>query len=332
MGDLVPAFKQGDEVEGFRVLSELGQGAASVIYLVQDPKNKQIWCMKHVHRGESKDDRFLQQTIAEYEVASKLDHPNLRKAIRLTKKKQHFIQLTDVLLFMEYVDGKSMDLKPPKSFDDAVRIFQQTASALNHMHERGFVHADMKPNNILVTPGPNDSGPIVKVIDLGQSCKSGTIKPRIQGTPDYIAPEQVHRRPITPKTDIYNLGATMYWTLTARTIPTALAKGDSLVSRIDDALIPRPKPATEFNNRIPPRLNELIMQCVEVDPGDRPATMAYVIERLELVLGMLRAKNEGSGSNGAPTAQNSASAAGMIFNASSGVGMKVGDAPGTSRP
>jgi serine/threonine-protein kinase len=232
---------------------------------------------------------------------------------------------------MEYVDGKSMDLKPPKNFDDAIRIFQQTAAALSHMHERGFVHADMKPNNILVTPGPNDSGPVVKVIDLGQSCKSGTIKPRIQGTPDYIAPEQVHRRPITPKTDIYNLGATMYWTLTARTIPTALAKGDSLVSRIDDALIPKPKPAIELNNRIPLKLNELIMQCVEVDAGDRPANMSYVIERLELVLGMLRAKNEGSGANQQPVSNNSASTAGMIFNAASGVGMKLGDAPGTPR-
>ncbi|HYE63710.1 MAG TPA: serine/threonine-protein kinase [Phycisphaerales bacterium] len=326
MGDQVPAFKQGDEVEGFRVLKEIGQGAASVIYLVHDPKTKQIWTLKHVHRGDAKDDRFLQQTIEEYQVASKLDHPNLRKVIKLTKKNKHFVQLTDVLLVMEYVDGLSMDLKPPKNFDDAIRIFQQTASALAHMHERGFVHADMKPNNILLTPGPNDSGPIVKVIDLGQSCKTGTIKPRIQGTPDYIAPEQVHRRPITPKTDIYNLGATMYWTLTARTIPTALAKGDSLVSRIDDALIPKPKPAIELNTRIPVKLNELIMQCVEVDPADRPANMSYVIERLELVLGMLRARNDGSGAQ--PNPGNAASASGMIFNAGSGVGLKVGDANG----
>jgi eukaryotic-like serine/threonine-protein kinase len=328
LADLVPAFKPGDEVEGFRVLNEIGQGAASVIYLVQDPKTKQIWCLKHVHRGDSKDDRFLQQTICEYQVASKLDHPNLRRVIKLAKKAKMLVQLTDVLLIMEYVDGKSMDLKPPKSFDDAIRIFQQTAAALNHMHERGFIHADMKPNNILITPGKNDTGPQVKVIDLGQSCKTGTIKPRIQGTPDYIAPEQVHRRPITAKTDIYNLGATMYWTLTARTIPTALAKGDSLVSRIDDALIPRPKPAIELNSRIPPKLNDLIMQCVEVDPSDRPASMSYIVDRLELIIGMLRARNEGSGSQ--PVKDPNSSTAGMIFNASSGVGMKVGDAPGRS--
>lgn len=306
-------FKAGEDVEGYRVMSEVGRGAESVIYLVQDQRTKQIWSLKHVHKGDAKDDRFLQQTICEYNVAEKLDHPNLRKVIKLAKRTKMFVQLTDVLLVMEYVDGKSMDQRPPQTFDDAIRIFQQTAAALHHMHERGYIHADMKPNNILITPGPNDSGPLVKVIDLGQSCKNGTIKERIQGTPDYIAPEQVHRRPITPKTDVYNLGATMYWALTREKIPTALAKGDSLVSRIDDALLPKPTLAHEINRRIPPKLSELIMHCVEVDPVDRPSSMAYVVDRLELVLGMMRAKNEGSGANNPANPSNASTASGMIF-------------------
>jgi serine/threonine-protein kinase len=323
-----PVFKPNDDVEGLRIYSELGQGAASVIYLAVDPKTKQLWCLKHVHRADAKDDRFLQQAIGEYQVASKLHHPNLRKVIKMTKRSRRLVQLTDVFLIMEYFDGRSMDIKPPQTFDDAIQIFEQTASALNHMHERGYVHADMKPNNILVAPGP-EGRPIVKVIDLGQSCKIGTIKPRIQGTPDYIAPEQVHRRPITHKTDIYNLGATMYWTLTRQPIPTALARGDSLVSRIDDALMPKPKPAIELNERIPVRLNELVMQCVEVDPADRPTSMSFVIDRLELILGMVRAKNEQSGAG-----TNAGSSVGLIFNGNGGsnaVGVKVGDGPGTSR-
>jgi serine/threonine-protein kinase len=329
MAGPAPVFKVGDEVEGLRVLSELGQGAASVIYLVQDPKSKQVWTLKHVHRADAKDNRFLDQTIQEYDVASRLDHPNLRKVVKLTKKKKGLLQqLTDVLLVMEYFDGRSMDVKPPQTFDDAIQIFEQTASALNHMHERGFVHADMKPNNILVAPASSsDPRPVAKVIDLGQSCKTGTVKERIQGTPDYIAPEQVHRRPITHKTDIYNLGATMYWTLTRQPIPTALPKGDSLVSRLDDALIPRPKPAIELNERIPPKLNELIMQCVEVDSADRPASMAFIIDRLEFVLGMVRAKNQQSASGANP---NASSGMGYIFGNGGGtsvVGVKVGESP-----
>lgn len=88
------------------------------------------------------------------------------------------------------------------------------------LHAVGYVHADMKPNNIVMTVTGD-----IRIIDLGQACKIGTIKERIQGTPDYIAPEQVHRREITPKTDIYNLGATMYWVLTQHHIPTAIPKG-----------------------------------------------------------------------------------------------------------
>lgn len=318
MANVVAHFKTNDTVEGYRVLSELGQGAASVVYLVQDPKSKQIWALKHVHRETEKDDRFLQQTVDEAEVGQKLDHPNIRKIVRLIKKTKAFFTLTDVFLVMEYLDGPSMDRKQPRTFDEALEIYQQTACGLRHMHDKGFVHADMKPNNIVVMPGP-----VAKVIDLGQSCKSGTIKPRIQGTPDYIAPEQVHRREITPRTDVYNLGAAMYFTFTGKTIPTALAKADSLVSRIDDSLMAKPTPANKMNPKIPERLNELIMHCVEVDPDHRPQSMEIVASRLQLILGTLRAKVDPAAA--AETARiNSDSNGGMIHRAGqSGADMKL---------
>lgn len=285
--NVVARYKDGDDVEGYKVLAQLGQGAASTVYLVQDPRSKQIWALKHVERGDAKDNRFLDQAVFEYEAASKFDHPNIRRIPRIIKRKEHFIKLVEVLLVMEMLDGRSMDVKPPRTFDEAVTIFIQVAAAMGHMHARGYVHADMKPNNILVTPGP-----VAKIIDLGQACAVGTTKPRIQGTPDYIAPEQVHRRPLNEKTDIYNLGATMYQTLTRRHIPTAMPKeNNSLVSRIDDALIERPVPPIDVNPRIPSKLSDLIMQCVEIDPARRPASMQQVVERLELILGQLRAKS-----------------------------------------
>jgi serine/threonine-protein kinase len=285
--NVVARYKEGDDVEGYKVLALLGQGAASTVYLVQDPRSKQIWAIKHVERGDAKDNRFLDQAVLEYEVASKFDHSNIRRIPRIIKRKERLIRLVEVLLVMEMLDGRSMDVKPPRTFDEAVTIFIQVAAAMGHMHARGYVHADMKPNNILVTPGP-----VAKIIDLGQACTIGTSKPRIQGTPDYIAPEQVHRRPLNEKTDIYNLGATMYQTLTRRNIPTAMPKeNNSLVSRLDDALIERPVPPIDVNPRIPAKLSDLIMQCVEIDPARRPASMQQVVERLELILGQLRAKS-----------------------------------------
>lgn len=282
----VDAKRKGDVVEGFRVLSELGRGAASIIYLVHDPRTKHIWALKHVQKESPKDQRFLDQAEAEYKVASALDHIGIRKIDRVIKKKRQLLAVKELYLVMELVDGAPLERHPPETMIQAVDIFHQIGEALRHMHQRGYVHADMKPSNVVIS----EAG-VAKIIDLGQSCKGGTVKPRIQGTPDYIAPEQVHRRPITAQTDVYNLGATMYWVLTRTHIPTALPKGDSLMGSLDDNLIERPRPPVEINPRIHPRLNELIMKCVEVVPEQRP-TMAEVVDRLNLIHSILRVEAE----------------------------------------
>lgn len=282
----MPVKKKGDLVEGFRILAEVGRGAASVIYLVQDVKTKHIWALKQVEKQSDKDQRFLDQAEEEARVAQAVNHPGIRQVKRVIKKGS-FLAVKELYLVMEFVDGISLEKHPPETFEKAVDVFHQTAEALSAMHDAGFVHADMKPNNIVVS----DDGR-AKIIDLGQSCSIGTVKPRIQGTPDYIAPEQVHRRPITPRTDIYNFGATMYWVLTRQHVPTALAKGDSLVGSLDDNLIARPKSTIELNSRVHPKLDELVMHCVEVMPEKRPASMHEVADRLNLILGIIRAKSE----------------------------------------
>ena len=287
----VPVWKKGDTVEGYRVISEIGRGAASVIYLVQDPKTKQIWALKHVVKKNPKEQRFLDQTEAEYKIASQLNHDSIRKIPRIIKKGT-LLKTNELYLVMELVDGLSLHEEQPEDMATLIDVFQQTASALAQMHDRGYVHADMKPHNVMV--GVDLEGNhTAKLIDLGQSCKIGTVKKRIQGTPDYIAPEQVHRRPITPKTDIYNFGATMYWVLTGRNIPTAMGhQKDSLVGSLDDSLIEKPTPVMEINPLVPQRLNDLVMQCVEVDLDKRPDSMDAVADKLDLILGMVRAEAE----------------------------------------
>ncbi|HCT44539.1 MAG: hypothetical protein CMJ35_11325 [Phycisphaerae bacterium] len=288
--DPVAVWKKGDTVEGYRVISEIGRGAASVIYLVQDPKTKQIWALKHVIKNNAKEQRFLDQTETEYKIASQLDHDSIRKIPRMIKKGS-LLKTNELYLVMELVDGISLHEEQPDDLTTIVDIFQQTASALGQMHDRGFVHADMKPHNVIVGVDL-DGNHTAKLIDLGQSCKTGTIKKRIQGTPDYIAPEQVHRREITPKTDIYNFGATMYWVLTGKNIPTAMGhQKDSLMGSLDDSLIEKATPVNEINPLVPDRLNDLIMQCVEVDVDRRPESMDVVADKLDLILGMQRAES-----------------------------------------
>ena len=278
-------LKPNDMVEGYRVLKELGRGAASVIYAVLDPKTKQVWALKHVEKDDEKSIRFLEQAEQEYQIAAKVGSDKIRKIEKIIKRKESLLGgVNDLYLVMDFVDGSSCERNPPQTFVDALYIFEQVSEGLAAMHAKGFVHADMKPNNIIVDENLN-----AKIIDLGQSCKIGTVKQRIQGTPDYIAPEQVHRRAITPKTDVYNLGASLYWILTRSFIPTALAKGDSLLGSVDDSLLQRPKKPSEINSRVPELMDQLIMACVEVDPDKRP-TMDMVHDRINLVRSKLLAE------------------------------------------
>jgi serine/threonine-protein kinase len=285
---------------GYRVLAKIGTGAASDLFAVQDPKTKQVWALKRVLKHSAKDDRFLEQVMQEYAVGSKLSHPNVRRMHRLVKHRKMF-KLESVSLLMELVDGTSLDQRLPKNDLQAVRIFKQIADGLAHMHGRGFVHADMKPSNVLITEDDT-----VKIIDLGQGCPIGTVKKRIQGTPGYMAPEQAHRQTITPKTDIYNFGATMYWVLVREVIPTSLPPKDesnSLYSGALDAdMVEAPVPPHEKNPRIHPLLSKQIMDCVVMNPDARPESMEFVANRLELIEQVLsKPQSPKSGADGEPT-------------------------------
>src|SRR5690606_32494485 len=176
----------------YDVLERLGEGARSIIYAVQDPTTRQVFALKHVVRADHKDIRFVEQMETEFEISKQFIHPNLRRTYDLKINKSMLLKVNEAYLLMELVQGRALDQKLPASMIDIVDTFIQAASGLKFMHQLGFAHCDIKPNNIL----RSDSGD-VKVIDYGQSCKIGTIKGRIQGTPDYIAPEQVARRPVT---------------------------------------------------------------------------------------------------------------------------------------
>ncbi|HEV7301418.1 MAG TPA: serine/threonine-protein kinase [Tepidisphaeraceae bacterium] len=266
----------GQKILQYDVLERLGEGARSIIYSVTDPNTRQSFALKHVERKDPKDIRFIEQMEAEYAISKDFQHPNLRRTYELKLVKTMLLKVTDAYLIMELVDGKPLDVRPPTEMLDIVDAFIQAAQGLKAMHTAGFAHCDIKPNNIL----RNDRGR-VKVIDYGQSCKIGTVKERIQGTPDFIAPEQVARRPISVQTDVFNLGATLYWTLTNRHIPTLYTvnkKGEN--SFLLDSTFDTPQ---GLNPRVPTPLSNLVMEMIATKPQKRPADMDQVLTRLELV-------------------------------------------------
>lgn len=265
----------GQKLMGYEVLDKLGEGARSAIYAVQDPATQKMFALKHVLRDEQKDIRFVEQMETEFEISRQFNHPNLRRTYELKINKSLLMKVTEAYLLMELFEGKPLDVSPPRTTLEVLDAFIQVAQGLKYMHQLGFVHCDLKPNNIL----RSDSG-MVKVIDYGQSCKIGTIKERIQGTPDYIAPEQVQRKPIAVQTDVFNLGATLYWALTGKNIPTLYTvnkKGENSFL-VDD----RFDSPTDLNPKVPEAVSKLVMECIATRVSKRPADMDQVITRLEL--------------------------------------------------
>ncbi len=259
----------------FTIIRRIGNGARSTIYLATDEQEGTLVALKRVIVEKPADYRVVEQTELEYKVAQGIDHPYIRKCYKLQKIRSMF-KVRQLLLSMEHFEGKTLEDSPTLSLGDVLLVFRMVASGLSAMHQRGYVHCDIKPNNILISK----SGTI-KIIDLGQSCRIGTIKTRIQGTPDYIAPEQVKRKTLTPKTDIFNLGATMYWALTGKNVPTLIPKTKNGIGLLEPPGCMAPH---EIKHQLPMGISMLVMDCVKNDPAERPPSMVDVIAGLDAMI------------------------------------------------
>ncbi|MFH0983802.1 MAG: serine/threonine-protein kinase [Planctomycetota bacterium] len=263
-------------VPGYRILGQIGVGAHSTIHQAVRTTTGKFYAIKRVVHEGSDDAKFIAQAETEYRVSSAVKHPNLRHSYSIHRVKK-FLTVQEVRVVMEHVEGETLQDRRPATLDAFLYILHRVAAGLQALHDAGYVHADIKPNNIIV----GKQG-LVKIIDFGQACRRGHRKERIQGTPDYIAPEQVQRAPLDQRTDVFNLGATMYWVLTGNPFPTVIRQptrrgGIDLVTR-ETLRTPH-----EINRLIPGPLSQLVMDCCQENPADRPSDMKTVMARLELV-------------------------------------------------
>jgi serine/threonine protein kinase len=265
---------------GYHVISEIGKGAASTIYAVSDVASGQVYALKHVLRKSDKEQRFIQQVQNEFEVSKACRHPVLRKVVDLKSVKKFLGPVTEVALIMELIDGVPFDERRLTDVKTILKCFISVAEALWEVNKAGFVHCDTKPGNIMLTGEGN-----VRLIDLGQACKTGTAKERVQGTPSFIAPEQARCKPLSEQTDVYNFGATLYWALTHQRVPTLLTVEKADRQMVKEQSYPTPR---ELNESVPPRLSELVMQCLRHRPWERPTDMGSVLMRLEDCLVAMR--------------------------------------------
>jgi serine/threonine protein kinase len=260
---------------GYDVVDRLGEGAGSSVYAVTRPGSSKKYALKHVQRKVDKDVRFIEQLENEFAVSQHFAHPGLRRSVDVKVLRNLLRRPTEAALVMEMFDGIPLDGRDRDNVGATVDVFIQVAEALASLNDKGYVHCDLKPNNILV-----DTTGLAKVIDFGQACPVGTTKPRIQGTPDFIAPEQVKCSPVTIKTDVFNFGATLYWALCGRHLPTLFTVKKAENSFLFDDVMATP---ISICPKVPEPLSNLVMECVKTNPAKRPKDLREVAHRLEVI-------------------------------------------------
>ncbi|MCR5795294.1 MAG: serine/threonine protein kinase [Solobacterium sp.] len=199
----------------YKILNEIGHGGMSVVYLALNERANKTWAVKEVRKNGDNDNEVVSQgLVAETEMLKKLNHPNLPSIVDVIDTQDSFI------IVMDYIEGKSLQSlitnEGPQSVERVVGWAKQLTNVLGYLHNRRppIIYRDMKPANVMLKPNGED----VVLIDFGTAREYKETKQGDTtwlGTRGYAAPEQFGGRGQTDaRTDIYNLGATMYHLLT----------------------------------------------------------------------------------------------------------------------
>lgn len=208
------AERSSQQIPGYHVISKLGAGAMAAVFKAKQLSLDRIVAIKVLPRKFSGNRQFIERFYAEGRAAAQLNHPNIVQAYDVGQAGEfHYF-------VMEFVDGKTVHdiITDSKRFgeNEALDIIIAVADALRHAHDKGLIHRDVKPKNVMFTPQG-----VAKLADLGLARaiddKEAAMaeKGKAYGTPYYISPEQIRGElNIGPQADIYSLGATLYHMVT----------------------------------------------------------------------------------------------------------------------
>ncbi|MDA1013411.1 MAG: serine/threonine-protein kinase [Planctomycetota bacterium] len=247
----------------FELLEETGRGGMGVVYKARQADLDRIVALKMVLSSHLASADEIRRFRAEAKAAASLRHPNIVGIFEVGEHAgQHYFA-------MEFIDGESLDkLLAAGSVDPdtSAKCMIAIAKAVHYLHEHDLIHRDLKPANILIsddgTPYVTDFG-LAKIYGSGDHTRTGTIV----GTPSYMAPEQAAGKTneVSPKSDVYSLGAILYEMLTGRPPFREPNPLDTLVQVLEG----EPDLPTRLNAEIPKELELICLKCLEKDPNRR---------------------------------------------------------------
>jgi serine/threonine protein kinase len=270
-----------DKIGGFRFVRTIHPGATSVVMEVVQESSGKRFALKQLNPSRAEDPSERRLFEFEARLGMEFRHPNL---IRVHEYIKDPIQPYFIMDLFPAIHLKLPIARPsvyPMPVAQLHRIMEQTASALAYMHDKGWVHRDIKPENILV----NKAGE-VRVIDYALAMKpySGLKKlfkkkAPVQGTPSYMAPEQIRGEPPTPSADIYSFGITCYELATGR----PPFRADSQGALLNKHLKERPTPLTAHNKSITSDYNDLVLKMIMKRPSERLTNLHEFLSKFSRV-------------------------------------------------
>jgi serine/threonine protein kinase len=270
-------FQESDEplwIGPFVLLGKLGSGTMGQVYKARRTTDGRVVALKTIQDENLCDALALRRFLREIYAVSRLSHPNIVAMLDSgLEDANHFF-------VMEWVEGPDLatlvEQTGPLPVPSALDCVRQAALGLQHAHERGLIHRDVKPSNLLLE---EETG-VIKVFDLGlvritQSVETKamtllTFEDDLIGTPDYVAPEQI----LTPleidhRCDIYSLGCTLYFLLTGGPPFVGSSGALKLTRQVTDD----PEPVERLRSDLSPEVADVVRRLMAKKPGDRPPTM-----------------------------------------------------------
>ena len=247
----------------YKILGELGRGAMGVVYRAEDPALDRQLAIKTVFMPAEDADRkeYEARFTQEARAAGKLGHPGIVTIYDVGREGGM------VYMAMELLEGVDLGTQAAErrfSVTEAVGIVERVADALSFAHDRGVVHRDIKPPNIMLVGGGR-----VKIMDFGIArMRSSDLKTQtglMMGTPRYMSPEQVAGRQVDQRSDIFSLGTVLYELLTG----TKLFAGNDATEIMYNVSQLRPVPPSRINRQVPSMLDLVVAKALEKDAGER---------------------------------------------------------------